>query len=60
MVQISVIIPAYNQATYLRDSIRSVLDQTWRDHEIIVVNDGSTDNTEEIIQEFDDPRLKHL
>ena len=48
MPEISVIIPCFNQAEYLKDSIGSILAQTFEDWECIIINDGSTDNTEEI------------
>jgi glycosyltransferase involved in cell wall biosynthesis len=52
--KVSVIIPAYNQAIYLGKAIQSALDQTYQDREIIVVNDGSTDNTAEIASHYQD------
>ncbi len=56
---VSVIIPAFNAAKTIVASIESVLAQTYRDLEIIVVDDGSTDGTAKVIeQRFDDPRLK--
>ena len=58
--KVSVIIPAYNQADFLKEAIKSVLDQTYNNFEVIVVNDASPDHTEQVIQQFDDPRLKHL
>ena len=50
--RVSVMIPAYNSAKYLPEAIASVLGQTYTDYEIIVVNDGSTDNTREVIEPF--------
>ena len=57
---VSIVIPTYNQAEFLAQTIQSVLDQTYQNFEIIVVNDSSTDNTDEVIGQFDDPRLKYL
>ncbi len=60
MPQISVIMPVYNTSQYLRRSIESVLNQTYKDFELICINDGSTDNSLEILQEYatHDPRIK--
>jgi glycosyltransferase involved in cell wall biosynthesis len=55
--QISVIIPSYNHANYIGEAIESVLSQTHRDLELIVVDDGSTDNSQEVLGGFKDPRL---
>lgn len=55
---ISVIMPAYNQADYLGDAIRSVLVEQAVPLELIVVNDGSTDGTAAVVASFDDPRLR--
>jgi glycosyltransferase involved in cell wall biosynthesis len=49
---VSVIIPAYNVASYISDTLESVLAQTYRDFEAIVINDGSTDDTEAVIAPF--------
>jgi glycosyltransferase involved in cell wall biosynthesis len=59
MVKVSVIIPAYNGDRYLAQAIASILTQTYTDYEIILVNDGSTDNTQSIIQQYAD-QIKSL
>lgn len=55
---ISVIIPLYNKAQYIGKAIQSVLSQTLRDFELIIVNDGSTDSSLEVITQFSDPRIR--
>lgn len=54
---ISVIMPCYNGAKYIKESISSVLEQTYTQIELIIVNDGSTDNSLEIISLCTDPRI---
>src|SRR4051812_6173653 len=56
-VPISVVMTAYNQERFVAEAIASVLAQTFADFELILVNDGSTDGTEAIIQGFRDARL---
>jgi len=56
--RVSIIIPAYNAETYLGDAIRSVLTQSFGNIELILVNDGSTDETAAIMQSFTDPRVQ--
>jgi glycosyltransferase involved in cell wall biosynthesis len=57
-INFSVIMPAYNVEPYIRDAIGSVLAQSYPNFELIIVNDGSTDNTALAISEFSDPRIK--
>ena len=54
---ISVILPAYNAEEYLGEAIQSILDQTFGDFELIIINDKSTDATATIISSFNDPRI---
>ena len=57
---VSVIIPTYNRVYLLGRAIRSVLTQTYQDFEIIVVDDGSTDNIEDVVTNFNDSRIKYI
>lgn len=59
-MKVSVIIPTYNRAAYLGSALRSLFAQSYKNFEVIVVDDGSTDNTKDIIAAFSDPRLKYF
>jgi len=52
MIKVSIILPIYNVAPYLEEALDSILNQTLKEIEIIAVNDGSTDNSEEIIKKY--------
>ncbi len=60
MPKVSVIIPTYNRSRFLRSAIRSVLNQTYRDFEIVVVDDASTDNTRDVVVDFSDERIRYI
>jgi len=62
MPKVSIIIPTYNRANLLPRSIKSILNQTFKDFELIIVDDGSTDNTKEVVEEFQkkDSRIKYI
>ncbi len=57
---VSVVIPAYNRADSLADAVTSVIDQTFTDLEIIVVDDGSTDRTRAVVESLTDERIRYV
>ena len=57
---VSVIIPTYNRAYCLGTSIESILSQTYDRFELLIVDDGSTDNTEELVASYSDPRIRYI
>ncbi|RZJ82486.1 MAG: glycosyltransferase [Flavobacterium sp.] len=58
MAKVSVIMSAFNQEAYIRDAVKSILEQSFLDFELIVIDDGSTDQTLKVLDEFSDKRLK--
>ena len=60
MPDVSVIIPTYNRANLLSAAIESVLAQTYSDYELLIVDDGSTDNTRDVVLSYTDPRIRYL
>ncbi len=56
--KILVFMAAYNAASYIADSIKSILNQTFTDFELLILNDGSTDATVEVVEGFDDKRIR--
>ena len=58
---VSIIMPSYNTAAYIEDAVQSVIAQTYKNWELIIVDDCSTDNTDEIVTKFlIDPRIRYL
>lgn len=60
MVKVSVIVPVYNSEKYLKRCLDSLVNQTLKDMEFIIINDGSTDNSEKIIKEYKDKRIRYF
>ncbi|WP_190294907.1 glycosyltransferase family 2 protein [Marinobacter sp. R17] len=60
MHRISIIIPAFNSQDYIAETIDSILEQSFNDFEVLIVDDGSTDKTADIIGGFDDPRIRYF
>lgn len=58
--KVSIIIPTYNRARFIKEAINSVLSQDFQDYEIIVVDDGSTDNTKEIINSLKNKKIRYF
>lgn len=56
----SIILPTYNRATHLSNAIQSVRSQFFENWELIIVDDGSTDNTKEIVNQFQDERIRYI
>jgi len=54
---VSVLMPAYNSEKYIAQAIQSILNQTYENFELCIINDGSTDNTAAVIHQFKDPRI---
>ena len=57
--KVTVVIPTYNRAHLIKDAVESVLNQTYQDFELIVIDDGSTDNTREVLAIYKD-KLRYI
>lgn len=56
--RVSVLVPTYNTRAHVREAVCSLLNQTWHDLEVVVVDDASTDGSTEVLSDIDDPRLR--
>jgi glycosyltransferase involved in cell wall biosynthesis len=59
-IMVSVLMPVYNAEKYLAEAIESILKQTYNKFEFIIINDGSTDSSEEIIKSYSDSRIRYI
>jgi glycosyltransferase involved in cell wall biosynthesis len=59
-MKVSVVIPTYNRAYIIRDALESALAQTHKDYEIIIVDDGSTDNTRELVESYGNAKIRYV
>lgn len=60
MEKVSIIIPTYNRADVLKASVQSVLQQSYTDFELLIIDDGSTDNTDIVVESINDKRIRYL
>ncbi len=58
MSVVTVLLPAYNAENYICRAVDSVLGQTFSDFELLIINDGSTDSTQSLLESYTDPRIK--
>ena len=54
----SVVIALYNKENYIENTLKSVLNQSYKNFEVVIVNDGSTDNSQSIVKTFKDSRIE--
>lgn len=57
---VSIIMPSYNTARYISETIQSVINQTYQNWELIIVDDCSTDDTDIVVGRIKDPRIKYI
>lgn len=60
MPEISIVMPVYNGEKYLKQSLNSIMDQTFKDWELIIVNDCSTDNSLQIMREYEKKTIEFM
>ena len=59
-IPITVLMPVYNSEKYLESAIMSILNQSFDDFEFLIINDGSTDKSDQIIKSYSDKRIKYI
>jgi len=59
-MKISIIVPTYNRAKFIEKAIESVLNQTSNSYELVVCDNNSTDNTQEIVKKFESDKIKYI
>ena len=59
-MKVSIILPTYNRSRFLSETINSVLNQTYKDFELIIIDDGSNDNTRTLVEDYKDSRIVYL
>ena len=60
MTKLTVAIPTYNRANYLKEAIQGILNQTFKDFKLIILDNGSSDNTYEVVKSFKDDRITYI
>ena len=58
MTKLTVLMPVYNVASYIKEAVDSVLNQSFHDYELLIINDGATDGTKKIIESYNDSRIR--
>lgn len=58
--RVTVLMPVYNAGQFIEEAMNSVLSQTFRNYEFLIINDGSTDNSPDVIRQFSDPRIRFV
>jgi glycosyltransferase involved in cell wall biosynthesis len=58
--KLSIVMPVYNRERFVQQSIESILEQSFRDYELIILNDGSTDATEQLVKSYSDTRIVYV
>src|SRR3990167_9337853 len=58
--KISVVMPTYNRGHVIQNAVRSIVDQTFKEWELIIVDDGSSDSTKRVVESFANPRIKYF